>query len=317
MIENTQLRKLNLAGDKGIMKHISLKTGSVIAKIALYILLFDVAFVFLYPFLYMVVNSLKSPSDLMNSAINWVPSKLWFFNYNLAWEALKYPMYFVNSVTITAFSTMGHILAGSFIAYGFARTNAPFKKVLFACLIFTIIVPTQVIIVALYTQFGSFGWINTYLPIIVPSFFGFGIKGGIYVFIFRQFFLTLPKELENAAYIDGCGTFRTFFTIIMPISKSSMLVCGIISMVWHWNDYYEALVYLAKVELLPLTSILPQLYEASKISGMNLELLSLGRAVTEAVVLAGIVLAELPIFIVFIFLQRYFMTGIERTGIVE
>jgi len=300
-----------------LFKRLSFKTFSKITKIALYILLFDIAFVFLYPFLYMLVNSLKSPADLMNSAVNWVPGELWTHNYAVAWSAVKYPTYLLNSLIVTVFSTLGHILSASFIAYGFARTDAPFRRLLFAFLVFTIIVPAQVIIIPLYMQYGTFGWINTFLPITVPTFFGFGLRGGIYVFIFRQFFLTLPKELENAAYVDGCGTFRTFFRIIMPISRSSMLVCGIISMVWHWNDYYEPTVYLTKSEMWTLTSRLPTLYDASRKAFMDLEALATGNAVTEAVPLAGIVLAELPIFLVFLVLQRYFMAGIERTGIVE
>jgi len=300
-----------------LIKKKKMRIVSNIGKIFIYILLLNIAFVFLYPFLYMVVNSLKSSADLMNSAINWVPSELKFINYNIAWSALNYPSSFINSLAITVLSTLGHLFSGSFIAYGFARTNAPFRKALFALLIISIIVPPQVIVISLYNQYGTFGWINTFYPIIVPTYFGFGLNGGIFVFIFRQFFLTLPKELEDAAYIDGCGIYKTFFRIILPISLSSLLVCGIISMVWHWNDFYEPVVYLGKSELWPLTTILPQLFESSKTVFMDIERLASGRAVTEAVVLAGIVIAQLPIFITYMFLQKYFMTGIERTGIVE
>lgn len=253
----------------------------------------------------------------MNTAINWIPNHLHFNNYKVAWDTLSYPQSFLNSVIITLFSTIGHIVSASFVAYGFARTKLPFKNLLFVCLIFTIIVPSQVIIMSLYTQFGTFGWNNTFLPIIVPSFFAFGLKGGIYVFIFRQFFISLPKELEDAAYIDGCGMFKTFFKIIMPISRSSVLVCGIISMVWHWNDYYEATVYLGKPSLKPLTALFPAIYESSQKALMDIEALATGRAITQGVVLAAIVLAEIPIFIIYMFLQKYFMVGIERTGIVE
>lgn len=289
----------------------------VVSRLALYIFLLDIAFVFIYPFVFMILNSLKSPADLMNTAVNWVPTEFYFQNYVLAWKNLNYAHYVVNSLVVTILPTIGHVLAASFIGYGFARTTAPGKRIFLLILLLSIIVPTQVISIPLYVQFGIFGWHNTYLPLIVPTFLGFGLRGGIFIFIFRQYYQTLPLELENAAYIDGCGTFRTYLKIILPLSRTMTLVSVIISMVWHWNDYVESTLYITKTEMLPVAARLPTLLEASKSAFESLEGLVNGTAITQSVVLAGIVLVMLPILLVYIVLQRRFIAGIEFTGLVE
>lgn len=290
---------------------------SILFKIALYIFLLDIAYTFLYPFIFSIFNSFKSPADLMDPSVNWIPSEIYLKNYSLAIEAMNFFSQIANSVVITLFCTLGHVISASFIGYGFARSHSPFKKIFLLMLLITIIIPIQIIIIPLFVQFGNFGWLDTFLPIIVPTFFGFGINGGIFIFIFRQYYFTLPQELENAAYIDGCGVFKTYIRIILPLSKATILVAAIISTVWHWNDYYQPTVFLGNNNLWPVTSILPQLYETSKTAFTNFEMLVSGNIITQSVVLAGIILAEMPILVIFLICQRQFMSGIERTGLVE
>lgn len=288
-----------------------------ILRLALYLFLLDIAYVFLYPFLYMLFNSVKSPSDLMNTAVNWVPTSFHYQNYLLAWQRLNYLRGFVNSTVITLLATTGHVLAASFIGYGFARTTAPGRKAFLLILLLSIIVPSQVISIPLYVQFGAYGWNDSFLPMIIPTFFGFGLRGGIFVFIFRQYYMTLPKELETAAYIDGCGTYRSYYLIIFPLSRTMVLVSLIISSVWHWNDYTEPTLFISSDKLRPISSMLPILNNASKSAFESLEALINGTAVTQSVVLAGIVLVMLPTLILYMVLQRNFIAGIERTGLVE
>jgi multiple sugar transport system permease protein len=293
--------------------------ADLIYHIAIYILLFDLAFVFLYPFFHMIVNSLKSPQDLIDITVKIIPTSFYWKNYKIAFSALNYAQAAKNSLLITLFTTSGHILACSFIAYGFARFKFPGRELFFMIVLFSMIVPIQVLIFPYYMQFSDWGWLNTYLPLIVPTFFGFGLRGGLYIFIFRQFFMGLPYELEEAAKIDGCSAFRTYWNIVLPVSKSSTLVAGVLSMVWHWNDCFEPGIYLTKQKLWPVPINIPTMYETLKAlsSGQADEFMTEGEVLfNEGVVFAGTFLVILPIIIIYLILQRQFMEGIERTGIV-
>ncbi|AEE95250.1 carbohydrate ABC transporter permease [Mahella australiensis] len=285
--------------------------SNIIFQIAIYILLLDFAFVFLFPFIYMIITSLKSPTDLLDMAIRWIPKSLYLDNYSMATLALNYWTYLKNSIFVTVLSIVGNILSCSFVAYGFARCKFRGRDMLFLVVLLTLIIPPQTIVVPLFIQYSRMNWINTYLPLIIPTFFGMGLRGGLFVFIFRQFFRGLPYELEDAARIDGCSSFRIYWNIIMPISKPAILVSAILSMVWHWNDYFEPSIYLMSPEKGLLPMILPQM-------GFNLG--QIGYETVEkfnaAVVMAGTFLVVLPLLIVYIILQRQFMEGIERTGLV-
>lgn len=291
-------------------------------RLAAYILLLDMAFVFAFPFLYMVITSMKNSKDLYDITINWIPRRIEIRNYILAFRFLSYLHYFKNSFILTVLPTIGHLISCSFIGYGFARYNFKYKNILFSLVIISLIIPVQTIIVPLYMTFTNFKWINTYLPIIVPTFFGYGLRGGLFIFIFRQFYLGLPTALEDAAKIDGCGFFRTYWNIVLPIAKSAFIVVVVLSIVWHWNDFYEPTIYVN----LPKMYILPkQLYNIITMVNNPPEeqfFLDLGfedpkNAVNNAVLMAGTFLVILPVLISFSFLQRQFMQGIERTGLVE
>lgn len=293
--------------------------AELIYRVAVYILLIDLAFVFLYPFIHMIVNSLKSPQDLIDITVKKIPTSFYWKNYKIAFSALNYTVAARNSLFITLFATAGHILACSFIAYGFARFRFPGREFLFTIVMFSMIVPIQVLIIPYYRQFSDWNWLNSYLPLIIPTFFGFGLRGGLYIFIYRQFFMGMPYELEEAATIDGCGTFRTYWNIILPLSKSATLVTGVLSMVWHWNDYFEPGIYLTKQGLWPVSINIPTMYETVRAlsSGTDDFLMEGGEVLfNEGVVFAGTFLVILPILIIYLILQRQFMESVERTGIV-
>lgn len=290
--------------------------GRLFYRTAMYILLFDLCLVFLFPFLYMMIVSLKTPDELGNITIKWIPRSFHIHNYVIAFNALRYPKGLLNSIFVTVTSTIGHIVFCSCIAYGFARFKFPFRNKLFMLLVLTMIIPVQTIIVPLYMQYSTYKFINTYLPLIVPTFFGFGLKGGIFVFIFRQFFLGLPYELEDAARIDGCNSLKTFRSIVLPSSATAILVTTILSIVWHWNDYFEPVIYLSSSNNWTLPSMLPTMYDMIYGSGSLAGAGDAELVFNEAVALAGTVMVILPILIVYLVLQRKFMQGIERTGLV-
>ena len=291
-------------------------------KVLMYMLIIGLAFIFVYPFLYMISNSLMSNADLNSSSVKWLPTELKFENFAVAVDIMHPYRYAMNSFLVTAAASVGHVFACSFIAYGFARFNFPGKKILFACVILAFIVPVQTIIIPMFLTYSRLQWLNTYLPLILPTFFGFGLKGALFIFIFRQFFLTLPRDLESAAKIDGCGFLRTFWKIVFPLTQSTLVVVLVLSVVWHWNDFYEVGFYITKPQMDFLPSRLNSIIAAASAPAeQQQELLrNLGLAdgediLNNAVVMAGALFITAPVLIFFGFAQRKFMQGIERSGI--
>jgi multiple sugar transport system permease protein len=251
-----------------------------------------------------------------------VPRALEWQNYRLAFTTLRFWLHFKNALIITGVAVIGHLVSGSFVGYGFARYRFPLSRLLFGLVVISLIIPTQTLIIPMYIVFSKLDLINTYVPILLPTFFGFGLRGGLYIFIFRQFFIRLPHELEDAAKIDGCSFIRTYWNIVIPISQPAILVSTILGMVWHWHDFYEPQVYLQNPRLLPLPSMLPRLWqmmqmledEMMQAMAMQDEFFLL---FNDAMYMAATVICLLPILIVFAVVQRYFIQGVERTGLVE
>jgi multiple sugar transport system permease protein len=270
----------------------------------------------------MLVTSVMSTTDLNNFAVQWIPSEIKFENYFIASNLLNLNRFLPNSLQVTILASFGHVIACSFIGYGFARFNFPFKKLLFVFVMLAFIVPVQTLIIPLYLTFSSFGWLDTYLPLIVPTFFGFGLRGALYVFIFRQFYLTLPRDLENAARIDGCGFMRTYWQIAFPLAGASLVVVTVLSVVWHWNDFYEPAIYVSSAvrgflpprirSIVQIVNLPPeQLYERLAALGLPEN----DDTINNAVIMSGAAIIMAPVLAFFAFAQRMFMQGIERTGI--
>lgn len=292
------------------------KGKKLVVRIFYYLVLCSLSFVFLYPFIKMIVTSLMSDSDLLDVTVNWLPNELRWSNYKIAMDQLAYWRYIQNSLIITIGATLGHVISCSFIGYGFARYNFKLKGVCFAIVILSMLVPVQTLIFPLYIQYSKMHWLDTFLPLIVPSFFGYGLNGAFFIFLFRQFFMGLPKEMEEAARIDGCGAFRTFFKIMLPMSKSSILVATVLSFVWHWNDYFEPNIYIKEVIKRVLPSRLPGLYAlVGAEEAMDMVMEEDGFTFNEAMLMAGTFMVILPVLIVYSFLQKKFMEGVERSGL--
>jgi multiple sugar transport system permease protein len=274
-----------------------------------YLILFDFAFVFLYPYLYMVITSLKSPVQLMDMLARWIPREIYLDNYPLAWKGLDYVRSLLNSLLVTALSTLGHLLACSFVAYGFARYKFPGRNLLFGLVLFTLIIPSETVIISLYIQYNKLRWLDTYLPLILPTFLAVGLRGGVFIFIYRQFFMGIPYEYEEAARIDGSGDFGIYWRIVLPLTQPAILVTAILSIVWHWNDYFEPSMYIKSKGNFLLPMSLPDL-------SFNLEqFMQVADAVNRGVIMAGTFMTAMPILVLYIILQRRFIAGIARTGL--
>lgn len=296
------------------------RIGRITAKILLglvtYSLLIGLSFVFIYPFMYMIVTACKSPVDLADISVNWLINGVYWKNFTAALNALNYEHRLFNTLGVVSVSVIGHILACSYVGYGFARYKFRFKKFWFALLILGIIIPSETIIVPIYILFSGLGIMGSYLPIILPCFLGFGLRGALYIFIFRQFFLSLPKALEEASAIDGAGPLKTFFFIALPNARSSILICTVLGVVWHWNDTFEPAMYIDQQTRFLLPQMLPNLYSMIQ-SNVSVDSLLDNTLViyNEAVAMAATTLVIIPLIVFYLLLQSKFMISVERSGI--
>ncbi|WP_376774412.1 carbohydrate ABC transporter permease [Paenibacillus eucommiae] len=285
----------------------------LIFRVFIYLILIDVAYIYLNPILSMITTMVKNSADLIDPAVTWVPRRIYTGVLQEAWSRLRYPSAFtistVLSLTIAVLQTVSCAVAG----YAFARLEFPFKRTCFILLIFTFIVPIQVTILPNLITASQFGLIGTYIPIVLPALFGHGLKGALFVIIYRQFFSTQPKELEEAAKIDGASVFRIFYKVMLPLAKPAILVVFLFSFVWTWNDYYLPSMYLQGVQDVPLSMGISQISAA--LAQREAEL---GPSIfDEPLKMATSFLIVLPPLVLYTFTQRWFVEGIERTGLVE
>jgi len=298
------------------------RTKSIVGNIFYYVLLFSLSFVFVYPLLYMISQSFMRPADVADATVQWLPKVLTFQNYVEAFKSINYWNGLLNSMWISFGSAILQIISCSFIGYGFARYKFPLKGLWLALLVFTFLVPPQTIVVPLYIFFSDLGWINTLFPFIFPALFGFGLKGALFVLIFIQFYLNLPKVLEEAAKIDGAGPFRTYWTIMFPLAKPAMVVVFLFSVVWNWNDVFQPNMYLLVPDYFNLAQNLSTFNGNANAQGVNQmqQMVSASDAfgLTPTLlnqIMAAVMLTILPIVILYLFVQRAFVEGIERSGI--
>jgi len=285
----------------------------LIFRILMYLLLIDVAFIYVKPVIYMLTTMVKSKQDLLDPAVIWVPIQLYAGHLIDALKMLNYWKGFSISITVSSLSAFFQIISCAVAGYAFARLEFPFKKFWFAALLFTFIMPPQVTILPSIIMFKEFGWINTYWPLIIPTLFGHGLKGALFVLIFRQFFSTLPKEMEEAARMDGAGALRIFFKVMLPISRSAIIVVFLFSFVWTWNDSYFPSMYMFGATDVPLSTSLAKLNAKLAMEAQEGSL----RAFLEPVKMAASFFIILPLLVLYAFTQRWFVEGIERTGLVE
>ena len=302
----------------GKLSNSSEKLVAVLGKIFLYLMMILITYIFLYPFIYLLVTSVMSNDDLNNFTVQWIPRSLNFNNYTLAAEFMKFFNSLKNSLFSTVLTTLGQLLSCSMAGYGLARYKFPGKKLVFMIVILALIIPTQTIIIPQYLLYGKFGWLNTFIPITVPAFFGYGFKGALYIYVFRQFYLGLPKELEEAARVDGCGFLRTYIRIIFPTAKTAYIVVLVLALVWNWGNYFEPSMYLGRTDMYTLPMSLNNITEALTVSMETLSTnfgVDADNPINNAVLCAGAVMVIAPLAAMFAVLQKEFIQGIENSGL--
>ncbi len=277
-----------------------------------WLVLIDFVYVFLFPVIFMFTTSIKTVHELNNPAVNWISRSPTMQGYQLAFEVLNYFDGVRISLLTSVLAAVGQTLVGAMVAYGFARMRFPGRDLLFALLLFTIVVPPQTIMVPQFMLYTNLKWTNTYLPLILPPFLSYGVRGGILLIVFRQFFRGLPYELEDAAYVDGAGPFRVFWQIMLPLAQPAILVVMLFSLVWTWNDNFTPWLVLRDNTLFTLTQRM-EIFNSllNNFSGStytNLE---------ENTFMAAVALTVLPVLLIYLFAQRYFTQSIDRTGLVE
>jgi ABC-type glycerol-3-phosphate transport system permease component len=271
-------------------------------KFGLYIIAIICALAFALPFFWTVSSSLKPISEIYLFPPTLWPNEIRWSNYNDVFRLAPFARFIWNTIIVTALAMVGQILSASAVAYGFARFRFPGRDTLFFLVLSTMMLPWQVTIVPTFLLFRYLGWINTFLPLIVPSYFG---GGAFFIFLLRQFFLTIPKDLDEAAKLDGASSARIFWDIILPLSKPALATVAIFSFLDHWNEFIGPLIFLNSTEKFTL-SIGLRYFMANPFESDEPR---------EAILMAASLIVALPPLLLFFFAQRYFVRGIVTTGL--
>ena len=262
----------------------------------IHLLLTGGAILFTIPFLWMVSTSLKAPADILLVPPKWIPDPIVWRNYPEAWTSLPFNKFLLNTCTITLFSIIGTVFSCPLVAFSFSRLRFPGRDFWFVVLIATMMLPMHVTMIPRFILFQKLGWLNTFNPLIVPAYFG----SAFYIFLLRQFFMTLPRELDDAAVIDGCNTFGIYWQIILPLAKPALAAVAVFSFISNWNAFLAPLIYLTDMEKMTIAVGL-QMFRGQYTTEMHL-------------LMAASTVAVLPILIVFFIAQKYFIQGIVLTG---
>jgi len=271
-----------------------------LARGATHLTLIVFGVVFLAPLVWMVSTSLKPDTQLIAFPPQWIPRPAIWRNYYDAWVPNNFSVYLKNTLTITILTVVGQTISASMAAYGFARLRFPGRDVLFGVVLGTMMMPGVVTLVPRYLLFLRLGWVDTFLPLIIPYFFG---GSYLYIFLLRQFFRSIPSDLSDAAKIDGCSEFGIFRRIVLPLSKPAMTTVLIFSFVGSWNDFTEPLIYLNTESKRTLTLALRDFIVVSQ------------HLTQYQYLMAVSVITILPIIVLFFFGQSYFIRGVTMTGI--
>jgi ABC-type glycerol-3-phosphate transport system permease component len=272
--------------------------NQLIHDIVVYSLLILLSLLFLFPFYWMVSTALKVERNVFTWPPQWIPDPVMWSNFKdaLSNPQLPFPLFFRNTMILEVGIIVGRLISCTFIAYGFARLEAPGKNVLFAVLLATLMLPAAVTQIPRFILFNKIGWVNSYLPLIVPTWFGEAYA----IFLMRQFFMTIPRELEEAARMDGANFIQIITRIIVPLSLPVLTVILILSFKDIWNTFFEPLLYLNDLTKYPVA--------------VGLAYFNGQFRVQMSLLMAASVVVLLPLVIVFFIAQKAFVEGISLTG---
>ena len=282
--------------------------------LVIYALLAIFAFTLSYPLLFLVSTSLKSVPEYLNPLLTWIPVHPDWANYVAAWAGLSYAPAFLDTLAVAVLGTLSQVAASATIGYGLGRPRTAFhgRPLILGLVILTLIVPPETVIVALYRTYVGLHWINTPWPLTVPGLFGQGLRGGLFLLLFRQVYAALPGDIEEAGQLDGAGPWRIWWSLMLPLVGPAVTVTAVLSFVWHWNAYFQPAMFLnGRFTTLPLSF-------ANAVSAIlaNPAASSFARY-NVSVIMAEAVLVTAPALVVYIAVSRLFLRSFERAGGVD
>lgn len=258
-------------------------------------------FVMIYPILWMAASSLKSPAEIWTNATSLIPQTLTWENYTNGWAGfggVSFSVFFANSLMYAGLGTLATVGSSALVAYGFARIRFAGSGFWFTCMLLTLMLPAQVLIIPQYIIFKQLGWTNSFLPLLIPRLGG----GAFFIFMIMQFIRGVPRELDEAAEIDGCSTVGIFFKIIVPLIQPALITAAIFSFYWTWEDFLGPLIYLNSPKNYTVSLALRSFSDPSTASDWG-------------AIFAMSILSLVPVFFIFVLFQRYIVRGISMTGI--
>jgi len=287
------------------------------------VLIIGICFIVLYPILLKLSIAFKAKEDVFDSSVVWIPRHFTLDNIKISLDLLKYFEAATNTFILSTGASILQLISCALAGYGFARLKFRGRSIFFALVVFTIVIPPQTIMAPTYLHYRFFdvfglyqlftgqrgvNLLETFWPFFLSSALAMGMKNGLYIFIFRQFFRALPKELEEAAYVDGAGILKTFFRVILPCTIPAVVTVVLFSFVWQWNDSYFTNLYMANSTTLAkmLSILIPSIRGSVTIEMSYISIL----------VNTATLLAIAPIIVLYMFAQRYFVESVERTGVV-
>jgi len=273
----------------------------IVKEIAVYSILVVLAVIMIFPFLWMLINSFNTENNIFRIPPSFIPDK-WlkpgmFSNYQTVLSQYHFLRYTFNSLFVAFSAALGQIFTCSLAGFAFARMEFRGKNIIFGLLLATMMVPLQVTIIPEFLLMMKLGWLDTYLPLIVPSF----LVGSFGTFLMREFYENVPKDLEDAAVIDGAGPFKLYWSIFLPLGKTPLATLFIIAFMNNWNALLRPILYISSENLMTIPMALTQ-FQSQYSARWNL-------------LLTGSVLAIVPLFIVYVFMQKYIVAGITHTGL--
>lgn len=270
-------------------------------KLLLHALIITGIVIMMYPILWMIISSFK-PTETILTDNSLIPKNLTLMNYIKGWKGTSgttFSTFYLNSLLMVGLAVIGNIVSCSLTAYAFARLEFKGKKIMFALMLMTMMIPMHVLVVPQYIVFNKLEWVNTILPIVVPKFFA---VEGFFIYLTVQFIRTLPRELDKAATVDGCGPITIYTRIILPLTTPAIVTTTIFTFIWTWNDFFSQLLYLSGVKKYTVTLALRMFTDAG------------GEAALGSLFAMSVV-SIIPVFLIFLFFQRYIVEGIATSGI--
>jgi len=317
-IKANRLEKKKIGNKKTIS--IQARAKKLMISMAIYLIITCLAYIILYPFIIKILSSFKSINDLYDETVNLIPKHLSFDIVAMAMQEMGFNKALMNSLILTSFVSILQLISATMIGYGLARFKFIGRNLLFVLVIVSLLIPAQTTMTAMYLNFryfdllglfklitgNSLNLIDTIAPFGLLGITGFGLKNGLYIYLSMQFFKGIPKELEEAAYVDGAGAIRTFRSIMLPNAVPIMITIFLFSSCWQWTDTYYSGLFLNNWSVLPRSISKILTYD----NGLGDPIL------VSAMTNAAILMIIAPLVVLYIFCQKYFVQGIEKSGLV-